>query len=357
MTTPPPEPPAPLAGYPPDNGYEPTPGYPLDDPDHGYGLAPGYPPANGYEPASSQPSGPGDAADGYLDYPGAPGHPDRLGHPPDGFDPAGYPPMPDYPAADYPPMPDYPPTPDYPPASGHLSAPGYSPTPDYPSTPDYPRPRGYRAAPGAAGAAPVPPRYPVADYPRSGYPPGGPQLAELPPAGGSWVLEGAPVTDEEYAPHGDAPAVAVPTPPARAARADAPPVPAGAAPADAAHAAPATSPDGARWAMLAYLTVPFFGFLVPLAIYLMSRPRSRWLRAHAAQAVNVWLTGILYGLSALIIGAVLTLDSPHVALAVVVPLVIALWLTTLAFLVRAAARASRGETYTFPRWLCTPMVR
>ena len=66
---------------------------------------------------------------------------------------------------------------------------------------------------------------------------------------------------------------------------------------------------------------------------------------------------ILYGLSALIIGGALMLDSPHVALAVVVPLVIVLWLTTLACLVRAAARASRGETYTFPRWLCTPMVR
>jgi uncharacterized protein DUF4870 len=131
-------------------------------------------------------------------------------------------------------------------------------------------------------------------------------VAEFPPADGSWVLEGAPVTHEEYAHPGDAPAVAVPTPPARAARAGAAPVPAGAATADA----PAIGPDGARWAMLAYLTVPFFGFLVPLAIYLMSRRRSQWLRAHAAQAVNVWLTEILYGLSALIIGAVLTLDSP-----------------------------------------------
>ena len=109
--------------------------------------------------------------------------------------------------------------------------------------------------------------------------------------------------------------------------------------------------------MLAYLTVPFFGFLVPLAIYLPAMRRSRWLRAHAAQAVNVWLTGILYDLCALIIGAVLILDSPRVALAVVVPLVIVLWLTTLVFLVRAAARAGRGETYAFPRWLCTPMVR
>ena len=157
----------------------------------------------------------------------------------------------------------------------------------------------------------------------------------------SWVtgaLDSAPVTHEEYAHPGDVPASAAHTPP-DAARADAAPT------------------AGAQWAMLAYLTVPFFGFLAPLAIYLISLRRSRWLRAHAAQAINVWLTGILYDLSALIIGAVFMLDSPRVALAVVVPLVIALWLTTLAFLVRAAARASRGETYTFPRWLCTPMVR
>jgi len=106
-----------------------------------------------------------------------------------------------------------------------------------------------------------------------------------------------------------------------------------------------------------HLTVPFSGFLVPLAVYLTSLRRSRWLRAHSAQAVNLWLTVLLYELSAAIIGAMLVLDSPAVALAVVVPLVAALWLTALAFLVRAAVAARRGQTYTFPRWLCTPMVR
>jgi uncharacterized Tic20 family protein len=109
--------------------------------------------------------------------------------------------------------------------------------------------------------------------------------------------------------------------------------------------------------MLGYLTVPISGFLVPLAIYLASLRGSRWLRAHAAQAVNVAITVVLYELSAAIIGAVLVLDSPRVALTVVVPLVAALWLATLAFLVRAAAAAYRGQAYTFPRWLCTPLVR
>jgi uncharacterized Tic20 family protein len=109
--------------------------------------------------------------------------------------------------------------------------------------------------------------------------------------------------------------------------------------------------------MLGYLTVPFFGFLVPVVVYLVALRRSRWLRQHAAQAFNVWLTWLLYNLSAVIAGGVLMLDSPPVALVIVVPLIVALWLVTLAFLVRAAAAASRGETYTVPRWLCTIVVR
>jgi uncharacterized Tic20 family protein len=109
--------------------------------------------------------------------------------------------------------------------------------------------------------------------------------------------------------------------------------------------------------MLGYLTVPVSGFLLPLAVYLASLRRSRWLRVHAAQAVNVWLTVTLYELSAAIIGAMLVLDSPRVALTVVVPLVAALWLTALPFLVRAAAAARRGQVYAFPRWLCAPLVR
>jgi uncharacterized Tic20 family protein len=318
-----------------------------------------YPPEHGYEPAPGQPPGPGYGPDDYPDYPATPGYPDLPGYSRDGYEPASYPPMPDYPPADYPPMPDYP-------AADHPSMPDYSPAPGYPPTPGYSYPHGSRAAPGSPDAAYLPTGPPAADYPRGGYP-AKPQEAEFPTAdgswvleggswvlqggswvlqGGSWVLEGAPVTHEEYTHPGDVPASAVHTPPDAA--------PADAAPADA---APATGPDGARWAMLAYLTVPFFGFLVPLTVYLIFLRRSRWLRAHAAQAINVWVTSILYLLSALIIGTVLMLDSPHVALAVVVPLVIALWLTTLAFLVRAAAWASRGETYTVPRWLCTPVVR
>jgi uncharacterized Tic20 family protein len=172
-------------------------------------------------------------------------------------------------------------------------------------------------------------------------------VVEFPAAGGGRALAAAPVTHEEYLHPGS-----VAAPDALRAR----PGPAGPATPVAVPDAVAGPPD-VGWAMLGYLTVPFFGFLLPLAVYLASLRRSRWLRVHAAQAVNVWLTVTLYELSAAIIGAMLVLDSPGVALAVVVPLVAALWLTALAFLVRAATAARRGRAYAFPRWLCAPLVR
>jgi len=227
---------------------------------------------------------------------------------------------------DYPDLPDYPPD-SYSPRDTYFS--GYPSMPDYPPMPDYPAAVGYQPAgypsngyPAGAYLAHGHPSeaYAAAGQPPAGYPARGSQVVEFPPAdGGRALAAAAPVTHEEYL-------------------------------------RPGHLPD-ARWAMLGYLTVPFFGFLVPLAIYLTSLRRSRWLRAHAAQAVNVWLTVALYELSAAIIGAILVLDSPRVALAVVVPLVAALLLTALVFLLRAAAAAYRGQAYTIPRWLSTPLVR
>jgi uncharacterized Tic20 family protein len=299
---------------------------PGDQPGNGHGAAAAYPangaplpladypPETGYRHAPGHPPGAGPGPGGHPDYPDLPDYPRDTYSPRDTY------------FSGYPSMPDYPPMPDYPAAGGHPPA-GYPPN-------------GYPA--GAYPANGYPPgAYPGADQPPGGYPAGGSQVVEFPAAGGGWALAAAPVTHEEYLHPGS-----VPAGPAAPGAPDVAPGPARAA-----------VPTGARWAMLGYLTVPFFGVLVPLAIYLTSLRRSRWLRAHAAQAVNVWLTVLLYELSAAIIGATLVLDSPRVALTVVAPLVAALWLTTLAFLARAAAAAYRGQAYTFPRWLCTPLVR
>lgn len=117
----------------------------------------------------------------------------------------------------------------------------------------------------------------------------------------------------------------------------------------------ADAAGGRRAAVLGYLTVPVF--LVPVAIYLTTLRGSGWARRHAAQAVNVWFTGLLYDLSAVIMGAMLAVDSPPVALLVVAPLVAARWLVTLAYLARAARAAVRGAEYAFPAWLCMRTAR
>jgi uncharacterized Tic20 family protein len=122
-------------------------------------------------------------------------------------------------------------------------------------------------------------------------------------------------------------------------------------------AAPRSGGAAARWAVLGYLTVPLFGFVVPLLVYLRALRGPRWARAHAAQALNVWITVLLYDLSAVIMGTMLALDSPQIALIVFAPLVVGLWLVALVFLVRAASAASQGREYTAPRWLCSPVIR
>jgi len=124
-------------------------------------------------------------------------------------------------------------------------------------------------------------------------------------------------------------------------------------------AAMAPHPGGpaARRAVLAYLTVPVCGFVFPLLIYLGARRRPRWTRAHAAHALNVWITGALYDLSALIMATMLALDSAWAALAVFGPLVAVRWAVTIAYLVRAALAARRGTAPVFPAWMCIRIAR
>jgi uncharacterized protein len=114
---------------------------------------------------------------------------------------------------------------------------------------------------------------------------------------------------------------------------------------------------GAWLARLGYLTLPVSGFLVPLAVRLTAGRKSAWLRGHAAQGLNLWLTWVLYLVSATVMGAMLALDSPVVALAVMAPLVVPGLLVTLVMLARAAIAAGRGGEYSLPRWLCSRITR
>ena len=108
--------------------------------------------------------------------------------------------------------------------------------------------------------------------------------------------------------------------------------------------------------MISYLGVPFLAFAAPLLVYLVKFRSSPFARQHATQALNVSLTVILYSLCAVIVGGLLALDSVAAALVLMIPVLAALWLVTLAYLILAATAASRGEDYRLPRWLCATLV-
>jgi uncharacterized Tic20 family protein len=132
------------------------------------------------------------------------------------------------------------------------------------------------------------------------------------------------------------------------------------APHPASPASPASPPDPQaddhRLAMLSYLGVPFLGPVIPLVIYLVKRRSSPFVRYHAAQAMNLSITALLYTICVLILGVMLALDSIVLALVVGVTLVAALWLATLAFVIVAASKANRGRRYRIPGWLCATIV-
>jgi len=116
-------------------------------------------------------------------------------------------------------------------------------------------------------------------------------------------------------------------------------------------------PDEERLAMLCYLGVPFLGPVLPLAVYLAKKRSSGFIRFHAAQALSLWTTALLYTVCVLVLGGMLALDSLNLGLVVGAPLAALLWLAVLGYVVRAASRAYRGSYYRIPSWLCATIVR
>ena len=113
-----------------------------------------------------------------------------------------------------------------------------------------------------------------------------------------------------------------------------------------------------KLATFGYLGAMILGPVIPLIIYKTgSTGRRPFLRYHVAQALNLSVTGLLYGLCCLILGGLLVLDSLTVALAVAVPIGFGIWLTVLSYLIRGLSAANRGDRYQAPGWICAQIAK
>ena len=112
-----------------------------------------------------------------------------------------------------------------------------------------------------------------------------------------------------------------------------------------------------RSAKFGYLAAIFSGPLIPLGMYVINRRRSPFLRFHAAMALNLSLTGLLYAVCCLILCGLLMLDTLTVALAVVIPVGFAIWLSVVRYLIRGIGAANRGERHDAPGWICAQIAK
>jgi uncharacterized Tic20 family protein len=112
-----------------------------------------------------------------------------------------------------------------------------------------------------------------------------------------------------------------------------------------------------KLATFGYLGAMILGPVIPLIIYVARIRRRPFLHYHVARALNLSVTGLLYGLCCLILGGLLLLDSLIVALVVAVPIGLGIWLTVVRYLIRGLSAAHRGERYEVPGWICAQIAK
>ena len=115
---------------------------------------------------------------------------------------------------------------------------------------------------------------------------------------------------------------------------------------------PGVTEAEAKSATFGYLGAIFTGPVIPLVMYAIGRRRSPFRRFHAATALNLSLTGLLYGVCCLILCGMLLLDSRTAALVVAIPIAAGIWLSVLRYLIRGIGAAKRRAEYDIPAWIC-----
>jgi uncharacterized Tic20 family protein len=135
------------------------------------------------------------------------------------------------------------------------------------------------------------------------------------------------------------------------------PPPQPAAPVDAGQGyGPRGQSDDHLWALLSYLLTFVVGILAPLIIFLVKMNESRYVRYHAAQSLNMSITGFIYTFAGFFLGLILAIATKGWALVLVIPVFVAYSVAGLVYLILAAIAANKGEYYRVPTIISLPLV-
>ena len=120
---------------------------------------------------------------------------------------------------------------------------------------------------------------------------------------------------------------------------------------------PRGASDDQTWAMISYILALVASIIAPLVIYLVKMNESRYVRFHAAQALNMGITGFIESIAIFIVGILLAVATHGFGILLMVLAFLALGIAHLVYLILAAVRAYQGQPFRVPTIICFRMVR
>ena len=115
--------------------------------------------------------------------------------------------------------------------------------------------------------------------------------------------------------------------------------------------------DDHTWALLSYVLALVASIIAPLVIYLVKMNESRYVRFHAAQALNMGLTAIIESVAIFIIGILLALVTHGFGILLMLLAFFALGIAHLVYLILGAVRSNQGQLFRVPTIICFRMVK
>lgn len=120
---------------------------------------------------------------------------------------------------------------------------------------------------------------------------------------------------------------------------------------------PRGASDDPTWAMLSYILAFVASIIAPLVIYLVKMNESRYVRFHAAQALNMGLTALIESIAILIVGIFLAVVTHGFGVLLMLLAFLALGIAHLVYLILGAVRSYQGQPFRVPTIICFRMVR
>ena len=120
---------------------------------------------------------------------------------------------------------------------------------------------------------------------------------------------------------------------------------------------PRGASDDQALAMVSYILALVASIIAPLVIYLVKMNTSRYVRFHAAQALNMGITAVIESVAILIVCIPLAVATHGFGIVLMVLAFLALGIAHLVYLIMGAVKSNQGQLFRIPTIICFRMVR